>query len=99
MSGNTVWLNVLESRKDPERRRGRERGEERRGLRREYRHGRALLSYLKEKTHTLCWFGGLSPSSDFNEDIFQAAAAMSNVIFWLQTSTFQVGGFSRPRSP
>lgn len=60
---------------------------------------RVLLSCLKEKAHTLCWFGGLSPSSDFNEDIFQAAAAMSNVIFWLQTSTFQVGGFSRPRSP
>lgn len=42
---------------------------------------RVLLLYLKEKMQTLCWFGGLSSSSDFNEDIFQAAATMSNVIF------------------
>lgn len=40
----------------------------------------------------------LSPSSDFNEDIFLAAAPMSNVIFWLKTSTFRVGGFSRLKS-
>lgn len=55
--GTQSWINVSESRKDPERRSGRERGEKRRGLRREYRHGKSSTFILKRKsTHfVLVW--------------------------------------------
>lgn len=52
--GTQSWLNVLESRKDPEREGGRRKEE---GLRREYRHGKSSTFVLKRKnTHfVLVW--------------------------------------------